>query len=690
MNIVLGAQVREGCQTDSCTCRFCRSHPQSLVLEWSESEIPEKIEWLATDWDSEIPKPRLCKHVAARYDAIIRERGKAYFTQLLASDAPPDLSFFREYFLPNFHLMLFQEGDSAPSDDLMSSFYDYSVRHVDEFRPHLRYFRELVQVWLAVPREQHWIHEACLIFCFGCFVRIEYFESEIRPLLEHVLGKNGEGPIGVFWVGLARKPRLLKRVVASLQTIVSCLCLNSEYPIDFEKNGVAVICTVLARFFEPDIVAADAMPPSSWFASQVFTSQFRVDQLVLTLDEMGYGKFHETAISKCPMMFTMEFKNELKFAMTEFLREEEALEEEEEEELGEQRRIPTFVVTVRRDHIVEDTKANYLGYTDKNVPSVTKVLNVKFVGEHGVDMGGVSREFFMLYAQEIVKPEQKLFVVQNGYHWFSVEEGLESKEDARVLGMVVATAALNEIPIPLDLPDFLYKRLKNLTPQSLTTLQELEPEVARSFKFLLNCPPEEVNEAGLTFSKTVETSTGLQTFDLCPDGRNIPVTGQNIKSYVKQYIQWTLYTSVESKVNSFIEGFRCMWPETYCDYFMYEELKTLIAGESTIRWEDLRDTALYENYVPTDKTVVDFWQFVYSLSEADKHKLLIFLYGSDHIPYKGFIAQRLILSKTTDTRMLPVAKTCANILFLPDYQDLEVLTRHMMVCLENCQGFGLI
>ena len=121
-----------------------------------------------------------------------------------------------------------------------------------------------------------------------------------------------------------------------------------------------------------------------------------------------------------------------------------------------------------------------------------------------------------------------------------------------------------------------------------------------------------------------------------------------------------------------------------------DELKTLVVGELTINWQEFQQTAMYQDYTPSDKTVEDFWQFVFSLSEPDRRKLLIFLYGSDHLPYKGFATQRLVITRTTDTSMLPVAKTCANILFLPDYQDLEVLTRHMMVCLENCQGFGLI
>ena len=671
MDIVLDIQIRQGCKTDDCACRFCRSHPNSLVLQWSESEIPEKIAWLSTDWDNAIDEPRLCTHVLEQNEARIRERAKQYIFRLLASDAPPDLNFFRDHFLGNFLQMLFDD-----QDDTMASFYDYSVRHVQEFRPHLRYFRMLLK------QHENWGIGAPVIFSFGCFIRIEYFESDIRPVLEHVLSKKEESD---FWVSLVSKPHLLKRVVASLQTIVSCLCLNAEYPIDFDKNGVTAICTVLGLFFGQSIGAMDLMPPNSWFVNQVFTWQFRVDQLVQAWTEEGYGKFHETAISKCPVMFTMEFKNELKLALTDSLRDRHVMEEEEDGDP----KIPSFVVTVRRDHIVEDTTRNYQQNFPESFPGLARVLNVKFLGEHGVDMGGVSREFFMLYAQEIVKPEHKLFVVQNGYHWFSVEQP-ESKEDARVLGMVVATAALNEMTIPLGLPDFLYKRLKNLRPCSLTTLRELEPEVAVSLKFLLTCPPEQVDAAGLTFSKTVETSEGPQTYDLCPNGRNIPVTGKNIKSYVESYIQWTLYTSVESKVDSFIEGFKCMWPETYFDYFMYDELKTLVVGELTINWQEFQQTAMYQDYTPSDKTVEDFWQFVFSLSEPDRRKLLIFLYGSDHLPYKGFATQRLVITRTTDTSMLPVAKTCANILFLPDYQDLEVLTRHMMVCLENCQGFGLI
>ena len=48
-------------------------------------------------------------------------------------------------------------------------------------------------------------------------------------------------------------------------------------------------------------------------------------------------------------------------------------------------------LNIRRDHLIEDT-LNELAKNSKNLQSE---LKVKFVGEQGVDQGGVRQEFFI-------------------------------------------------------------------------------------------------------------------------------------------------------------------------------------------------------------------------------------------------------------------------------------------------------
>ena len=64
---------------------------------------------------------------------------------------------------------------------------------------------------------------------------------------------------------------------------------------------------------------------------------------------------------------------------------------------------PFFVLTVRREHIVEDslTQLTQAG----NRSSLKRPLKVKFHGEEGQDAGGVRKEFFAILCRQLLSPE---------------------------------------------------------------------------------------------------------------------------------------------------------------------------------------------------------------------------------------------------------------------------------------------
>ncbi|KAJ1674987.1 hypothetical protein EV182_002164, partial [Spiromyces aspiralis] len=67
---------------------------------------------------------------------------------------------------------------------------------------------------------------------------------------------------------------------------------------------------------------------------------------------------------------------------------------------------PYLVLEVRRDHLVRDT----LYQLDiKSSMDLRKQLKVRFVGEEGVDEGGVQKEFFQLLIREIFDPKYGMF-----------------------------------------------------------------------------------------------------------------------------------------------------------------------------------------------------------------------------------------------------------------------------------------
>ena len=63
-------------------------------------------------------------------------------------------------------------------------------------------------------------------------------------------------------------------------------------------------------------------------------------------------------------------------------------------------------ITVRRDHLVADSMQEI----SAKQKDLKKKLKVSFLGEPGLDMGGLAKEWFQLLIRKIFEPEHGMFV----------------------------------------------------------------------------------------------------------------------------------------------------------------------------------------------------------------------------------------------------------------------------------------
>ncbi len=77
------------------------------------------------------------------------------------------------------------------------------------------------------------------------------------------------------------------------------------------------------------------------------------------------------------------------------------------------------VFSVRRDHLIPDTLESIVRVNDAQ--DLKKELKIKFVGEEGVDAGGVQKEFFQLIVREIFNPDFGMWVLdaETRRYWFN-------------------------------------------------------------------------------------------------------------------------------------------------------------------------------------------------------------------------------------------------------------------------------
>ena len=86
-------------------------------------------------------------------------------------------------------------------------------------------------------------------------------------------------------------------------------------------------------------------------------------------------------------------------------------------------------------------------------------------------------------------------------------------------------------------------------------LEQVDEEIYRNLRQLLDMKPDEVEYLCLDFTVTEETMGMKQTVDLVPGGGDIDVTGENLPEYMEAMLQYKLMGRVKPQLNELLLGF---------------------------------------------------------------------------------------------------------------------------------------
>ncbi|XP_026059411.1 probable E3 ubiquitin-protein ligase HERC3 [Carassius auratus] len=338
------------------------------------------------------------------------------------------------------------------------------------------------------------------------------------------------------------------------------------------------------------------------------------------------------------------------------------------------------VLHINRNTVLTDT----LKYLGQKTHSFCFPLQVVFIGENGVDMRGLSAEFFSLLSESLLEWEKKVLEVNKRslVVWFN-PDGMQANRDFYYLGVICGMALYNRHYINIDFPLALFKKLLQQSP-TLNDLEELSPVEARTLKSLLEEDEDEVVDM-LSFDFTVRGEK------LIPNGDQIKVTKANRQKYVDLYVNLVFNKSVKKQFEHFSRGFYKGCPLDAWSMFHPEELQELLQGSRKYEWKELQLCASYEKCSASDELIKNFWTVFFELSEENKRKFLSFLYGTDRVPVGGFSKRSLKISQLNcpdaDDR-LPEAQTCFEILILPKYSDINTLRDKLIHAIKFCKVFG--
>ncbi|XP_064101455.1 probable E3 ubiquitin-protein ligase HECTD2 [Macrobrachium nipponense] len=358
-------------------------------------------------------------------------------------------------------------------------------------------------------------------------------------------------------------------------------------------------------------------------------------------------------------------------------------------------------INVRRNVLVEDS----LKEIAAKKRDLKKKLKVTFEGEPGLDMGGLTKEWFLLLIKQIFKPENKMFVYHPSkrLYWFSMgQQG--SLREYNLIGVLMGLAVYNSIILDVRFPSICFRKL--LSPPvvpayehiavgiaklvTLEDLSEIMPEVAHGLMELLKYEGDVEQDMCLSFQVSLEEYGQPKTFNLKENGETLPVTNENREEFVRLYLDWILNTAIYEKFRAFYLGFHTVCASNALIMLRPEEVEMLVCGSPTLDLTELRKVVEYDGYTPDHPTIRWFWEVLQEMSLGQQKQFLLFTTGSDRIPVGGMAEMVFKISCWHgQTHMLPQAHTCFNQLVLPPYGDKQTLKNKLFIAIANAEGFGL-
>lgn len=356
---------------------------------------------------------------------------------------------------------------------------------------------------------------------------------------------------------------------------------------------------------------------------------------------------------------------------------------------------------IHRENLFEDsfTQLMSISLTDG---AIYRWMRVQFLGESGIDAGGIEREWFLLITQQLFDYQTGLFCQSGGvtgssnYHINPLAHLIYPQtylQYYHFAGRLLAKAIMEQQQIAALLSIPLRKHLLGI-PITFSDLEFVDLELYRNLCWLRDYDEDEEDEEesegggarrrdgsslggiealGLVFSvdysfggkveeegqeeskerkendvprqPTMGIESGRiyqESYELIPNGSEILVTSETKNEYLELRLRHRMLDSMKQPLESFLKGFYEVIPMELITVFDYQELELLMCGLPTIDFEDWkRNTEYLGEYYrlgPKHKIIRWFWEVVKSYSDEERIRLLQFTTGCSRLPAKGFKA----------------------------------------------------
>jgi len=330
-----------------------------------------------------------------------------------------------------------------------------------------------------------------------------------------------------------------------------------------------------------------------------------------------------------------------------------------------------------------------------------KQLLVRFHGEQGEDLGGLTREWFRIMSEEFFNPNFALFsVTPEGTYLPNPASEINSDHLSyfKFCGHVIGMAIFHHQVLGVSFTRSLYKQLLGYQA-SFEDLERMDPQMYSGLKKILSEPGADMLCMNFVVPTALSSAFGdcAETIELVEGGAELEVTDENKSHFVDLIVKHKLIHSIAAQVDQLRCGLYDIIPLEFLLGFDEYELELLISGLPWIDVEDWEKHTVYFGYRNDSEQIIWFWRVVRALSQEDLCRLLQFTTGSSRVPPDGFQSLRgagntiqLFSIQYENSNRLPSAHTCFNQIVLPHYKSEKQLQEMLLTAISEGAGFSII
>lgn len=316
----------------------------------------------------------------------------------------------------------------------------------------------------------------------------------------------------------------------------------------------------------------------------------------------------------------------------------------------------------------------------KDSENLKKKIKITFVGEDGIDAGGLLSSLYFYFFEACFSPESPLMEKRDQETYLPRSHVLGEPPDRSeylfdLFGAAILKCMFDGRQPLVRFPNFVFRYIldPSIKP-SLNDLETFDLETARGLRMML--ASEGVDSWMLNFE-------GLK-----PVGEAIDVTDDNKMEYVNLRVYDILIESRKDSLSAIRKGFyRLEELSTHLRMFTPYDLKLAIFGEQYLSCDGMIAILEFEGFSPAFE--VDFVDVIRELTTEELRLFLHFVTNNVSIPVGGlrnpnvhYSSRKLKIQKVSG-RSMPVAHTCFFRMDCPQYENKEMIASALKMALYN-------